>query len=63
MSRKHYEKIAKIISRRLDIIESWGPDEPTAREHVRQLAGELSDVLEEDNPRFDRDRFLTAAGL
>lgn len=48
MTRKDYEKIAAAIK------ESR---EPMA------LVNLLMDVFEKDNPRFDRERFLTACGL
>jgi hypothetical protein len=48
MTRKHYEKIAKAISKGTDIVV---------------LVEILMDIFEEDNPRFDRDKFLIACGL
>ena len=32
-------------------------------ETVQEIALSLADLLEGDNPRFDRDRFLTACGV
>lgn len=48
MTRKDYEKIAKAFKE---------ATEPVALVYL------LMDVFEEDNPRFDRERFLTACGL
>ena len=33
------------------------------REGHRQVAILIADALEEDNPRFDRDRFIKACGV
>lgn len=53
MTRKDYVMIAEVIA------TSWhGSDETQA-----DLANNFADVLENDNPRFDRDRFLTACGV
>ena len=59
MTRKDYVLIAGAIAWSLDhhcdtILERHGAAE-TAREIAR--------VLEQDNPRFDRERFLKAAGV
>lgn len=53
MSKKHYTAIAHEIS-----IVMWedGNDPKT----VMVLTGRLADLFEDDNPRFDRQRFLTA---
>ena len=48
MTRKHYQAIAELISRGVDPVE---------------LVHLLSDIFEEDNPRFDRAKFLKACGL
>ena len=56
MTKKHFEAIAKAIK-----------EEQTAvavREDVRRaIANKLADVFKQDNPRFDRDRFMKAAGF
>lgn len=48
MTRKDYIKIAAIIKAR-------GADV--------DLANDFADLLEDDNERFDRERFLTACGV
>lgn len=55
MKKKHYEAIAKIIE------PFWfnDLDSPTATAIARRLA----DYFEQDNPRFDRARFLQACGV
>lgn len=56
MTKKHYEAIARVFRRNTDLPAAAGAA-------VRETARELADVLQADNPRFDRDRFLTACGL
>jgi len=52
MTRKDYIKIAKIIS------EAW-----VYSQHFRaSIANDFADMLEADNPNFDREKFLTACG-
>jgi len=53
MTKKHFEQMA-------------GSVEKLARTHydaAYDLANDLADVCEEDNPRFDRGRFFEACGL
>lgn len=52
MTRKHFEAIAKII----DFTEG---DEDT----LRSVVGGLILYFENENPNFDRDRFLVACGF
>jgi hypothetical protein len=51
MTRKDYQLIADVFAR------SAGDD------IAKFLAVNLADKLEQDNPRFDRARFLTACGV
>lgn len=62
MSRKDYEAMATALRVKM---ESYSDTDRyvTAREAVRQVAGALADVFAADNPRFDRKRFMKAAGL
>ena len=53
MTRKDYILIAEVIA------TSWH----TSAETKRELAVNMADALETDNPRFDRDRFLVACGV
>lgn len=48
MSRKDYVRIAAIIKARGSDVD---------------LANDFADLFEEDNERFDRERFLTACGV
>jgi hypothetical protein len=53
MTRKDYVMIAEVIA------TSWHGSEDTQADLARNFA----DVLEADNPRFDRARFLAACGV
>lgn len=53
MTRKHYELIAKAIRRE---ITAGRAD----RESAMHIGYGLAYFLEEDNPRFNRERFLDA---
>lgn len=59
MTRKDYQLIAHHISR---ASRGWEtgvtPDQVT-----RYLATELAYALAQENPRFNRERFLTACGV
>ena len=53
-TRKHYKVFAEIIeSNRGDGVEYT----------LDQIASELADYFEQDNPRFDRDKFIKACGI
>jgi hypothetical protein len=57
MTRKDYELIAKVINRNtVSLSESAFID-------FAKMAEDLATELETENPRFDRQRFLTACGL
>lgn len=61
MSRKDYEKFARMIRARVDATNDQTPHEVFDRlEYAAKLA---ADVFVEDNPRFDKQRFLTACGV
>lgn len=53
MTRKDYKLIAEVIA-----VSWFGNAELKA-----DLANNLADKLEQDNPRFDRSRFLIACGV
>ena len=73
MTRKDYVMIAETIRELLgDIERESGPMAVCDRtralmagEHlgVRHVAKRLADQLRQDNPRFDRTRFIEACGL
>ena len=61
MTRKDYEDLAKAIK------GSWTKSQkPELQWHIdfqfRRTAVRIADVLERDNPRFDRKKFLVACG-
>jgi hypothetical protein len=59
MTRKDYVLIAEIIGDLMKDFNNGGDDSIS----LSLVAHELSDVLEADNPRFDRARFLDACGV
>ncbi len=64
MTRKDYELIATAIKATRD--EKPNRDDLFWRGHHSArvaIAQELADSLDEDNPLFDRNRFLAACGL
>lgn len=70
MSKKHYEAVARRVKDRLDAAtteHSGGLIDSTAKKAVhaamRELARDLAVDFREDNPNFDRQRFLTACGF
>lgn len=57
MTRKDYVMIAEVINRNtVSLTESALID-------FARMAEDLATELQNDNPRFDRDRFLTACGV
>lgn len=56
MTRKDYELIANAIN---DCVYPGAGDYNT----VRLVARKVADELAEDNPRFDRNKFLGACGV
>lgn len=58
MTRKDYVAIAKAISAVREY--SYLKGELNFQAALDQVTGAISQVLQEDNPRFDRDRFVTA---
>lgn len=54
MTRKDYVLIAAAIR---------AADDGMCHITIRHLANELAAALAEDNPRFDRERFLIACGV
>ena len=71
MARKHFEAIAGIINR-LDLSDTISPamSEQSAhhylvgnRDTIDILANNIADLFPQENPRFDRERFLKACGV
>ena len=71
MTRKHYVEVAAVLNRSLnrvrlvdgegDVVE--GQWEPGAYEALREVAEGMGAVFGRDNGRFDRNRFMDAAGF
>lgn len=57
MTRKDYQAIAEVIS---TLADKYQFDD--GRYIVSEVASDLAEVLQNDNPRFDRQRFLDACG-
>ena len=59
MTRKDYIVFAEMLKHRLNWL---GADDNAGRAVVLGLTGEIADIFERENPRFDRERFYRAAG-
>ena len=53
MTRKHFEQMAASVEKLTH----------THYDAAYDMATDLANVCEKDNPRFDRDRFFVACGL
>ncbi len=58
MTKKHFEAIASIIECNL-----VGKHIATPEKQLENLAEDLADYFQTIEPRFKRDRFLTACGI
>lgn len=58
MSKRTYDNIAKAV--KLGVGSTQSANE---FEVLRRVAGLIAEVFAEDNPRFDRERFLKACGV
>jgi len=59
MTRKDYELIAETFRDMLAVAVLWDDE----AKGIGAIARVLATRLEEDNPRFDRDKFLNACGV
>jgi hypothetical protein len=63
-TRQHYKAIAEIIDGVcLMGYEPQGGEQDGADIAKSQIGKDLANYFIKDNPRFDRERFLTACGL
>lgn len=65
MTRKDYELIADAIKDELGEyadVPGMGIDNSNERSAIVSTARAIADRLGEDNPNFDRERFLSACG-
>lgn len=60
MTKKDYNLIAKVFK---EAITDIGAEDNGANVALRMLASRLGACLSLDNPRFDRQKFLVAAGI
>ena len=58
MTKKHYEAIAEAIA---DVIRPY--DERAVQSLVYEIIDNLADFFEQDNPKFDRQRFMESCGI
>lgn len=58
MTRKHYAAIARVIALSVD-----NCTEMRDRTAILSIVHGLADTFRAENPRFDRDKFLTACGF
>ncbi len=67
MTRKDYVLIAEtLLAERMRVIDSREYDDGEREDYETQCerdARALADALANDNPRFDRERFLKACGV
>lgn len=63
MTRKHFQAIAEAVKRSSDRISFLDLEPSRMRLIMSIMADEMADSLANDNPRFDRERFLKACGF
>jgi hypothetical protein len=65
MSKKHFIAIAATIRSQIDSESHLiaGPRKTVRLETIAESANRLADVFANENPRFDRARFLAACGI
>jgi hypothetical protein len=63
LSRKDYDAIARIIKGQTDSLDLYDPFDRAAVKAVRGTAVSLATYFAGQNERFDRVRFLKAAGV
>jgi len=61
MTKRHYERIARVIA--LRYAEAEAISDATRVALVAGIATDLAAIMAADNPRFDRARFLAACGI
>lgn len=61
MTRKDYVLIAEVIKTQIELSLKFGEDD--SRYGAENIAYDMASKLSQDNPRFDRGRFLVACGV
>jgi len=63
-TKQHYKAIANIIKARINACSTLSEQTQVAcRYSCFVIANNLSSYFQEDNPKFDRDKFLKACGI
>jgi hypothetical protein len=69
MTKKHFNAFASLLAMHIDACEKLLDEDLPDADEIRgylyayqQVARDFAHIAAEDNPRFDRDRFLTACG-
>lgn len=62
MTKKHFEAIARIVSKYIDPDAAAGYDDGVSA-GASFVAEEMADYFEIINPNFNRAQFLTACGI
>lgn len=63
MSKKTYEAVAAVVRREVDQVPLLPESGPAVEWTSARIAAGLADVFAAENPRFDREKFLKAAGV
>lgn len=63
MTRRHFEAIAARISARFRNAEYAARDASSYRHALQDLTSDLADICAQENPAFNRERFLKACGI
>lgn len=67
MTKRHFEAVATIIARHratADMHAERGHEgAETAQGVIANIARDMADLFADENPRFDRGRFLKACGV
>ncbi len=63
MTKKDYELIASVYAAEMQFYEEYGEDELEPKAIIASNAHQMANALAEQNPKFDRKRFLKACGV
>ena len=61
LTRKVFEQVAASVKKSVD--KAGETKDLKLRDFAYDMAVELADYFQKENPRFDRDRFFNACGL
>lgn len=63
MTKKHFERLAAILKNEVELAGELRIAQDEVFDHLDNVGRAIATFAQEENPRFDRDRFLRAAGL